>query len=360
VFKVWAEMLPETSNAKNKITYFAIAISFTMIMPLPNIRISFFVLMALAVFMGSCKKENEGYAFESYNVGLDVRLNDMEINAQGDLLACGGKRDVQGYFFRSEDNGASWSVQDGGLSRSVNTIHMIDELRGWAGGGFLELWRTFDGGATWIYDWIGKDVPLDENQRPSITKFQFLSDSVFFFVGGENYSKGVVYRSMDNGRSFDFQFYHNEIRGIHMTSPEDGMVCGHGRFLSTSTGMDGWSDLEMQNDFYTGLISFNSHLIMTTSTGKILKSEDQGYSWERVLDGSNWFSWNMSFNDIYSSEQSVVAVGNDGLFAVSHDEGLSWETYELSEPVELLSVYMDESDVWCSSTNGNVIRFDLP
>ena len=293
-------------------------------------------------------------------MGIDVRINDIVVTSQGDIIVCGGERDVRGCFMRSMDDGLTWTLYEGGSFQSVYSLHMIDDLHGWAGGGFLNLWRTSDGGVSWQNDWIGKDVPFDENERPAITRFQFLSDSVFFFVGGENYSKGVVYYTEDNGQSFDFQFYHNEIRGIHMDDSQNGMVCGHGRVLTTTSGMSGWQDLEMQNDFYTGLVSYDSHAIMTTSTGKILKSTDEGASWQKVLDGNNWFSWKVSFNDIVSDDETVVAVGNDGYFAVSHDQGISWETYELNEPVELLSVFLDENKVWCTSTNGNIIRFDLP
>lgn len=340
--------------------YFAISFAFTMIMPYPMPVRPLIICLCLVLGIFSCKKDEKAHKFEVANVGVDMRLNDVILTSSGEMLACGGVRDVSGSFFRSEDGGVSWSGQEGMAEQSIYAIEMIDDLRGWAGGGFLNLWKTGDGGQTWSNHWIGLDVPFDENERPAIKKFQFLSDSTFFFVGGDNYTKGVVYSTVDAGDNFEFKFLHNEMLGIHMTDKDHGIICGYGRLLTTNSGMQGWTDQNQTDDFYTGLVSFPDHYIICSLTGSILKSETIFGPWEEVLEGNSWLSWKRSFNDIYKDENCVVAVGNDGYFAVSDDAGLSWNSYELSEPVELFSVFIYDAKAWCASTDGNIISFNIP
>lgn len=319
-----------------------------------------FIPFLVAVLAISCSKEEKGYPFATIDAGVDVRLNDAFVSDNGSIAACGGIREEQGWFFYKDAAKAVWHSTRTQAPESVHTIEMYDDLHGWAGGGFLNIWETMDGGETWRNEWLGLDVPLNEDERPAIKTIRFQSENSFAMAGGENYNKGVLYYTQDNGESFDFEFLHNEMRGIHMSDSLDGIACGFGRLVTTSEGAGQWQDVEIQDDFYTGLVTYQDHVIMCTSTGRILKADLNLGGLEEVLKGNGWFNWSGSFNDMTQADDLVIAVGNEGYFAVSEDQGLNWNEYRLSEPLELFSVFVRGDWVWCASDQGKIIQFKLP
>lgn len=70
-----------------------------------------------------------------------------------------------GEIFKTIDGGATWVRQNSGISARINSIKFFDANTGWAAGAFGAMLRTVDGGATWT---VGKYGDAYDSFDPGI------------------------------------------------------------------------------------------------------------------------------------------------------------------------------------------------
>ncbi len=317
-----------------------------------------YIVVMLLAFLFSCKKEATKILpqLKACYVGKDVRINDIHLLNDSVWLACGGIRNSEGYIFRTEDAGKTWTTFHTDSHRSMYCLAFKDSLHGFAGSDFLDLWETFDGGKTWQYYWLGLQVPLNEEDRPAIRDFYFVNDSLWYFCGGENLYKGVIYQTQNSGTDWSFEFIENEFRGMCFDDEMNGVVAGHGtvRLFRQSNQTTMLSDFK--NDFMTsiGLLG-NSTFLGASYSGKIYSSEDKGETWEVIeKQGARLFS-NLQWNDIFTDGSKAVAVGNYGYVAISNDVGGSWNYYRIEENTHLLKCVISNSGLFVSTNDGRIL-----
>lgn len=63
-----------------------------------------------------------------------------------------------GEIFKTTDGGVSWVKQNSGISTSLQGVAFLDAQKGWATGSYGAVLRTVDGGTTWSVDKIGDAV----------------------------------------------------------------------------------------------------------------------------------------------------------------------------------------------------------
>lgn len=317
------------------------------------------VITAIWLFCVSCKKEEPSLLqTQTYYLGKDVRINDIHLLSDSIWIACGGIRGKEGYIFRTEDAGATWSHFSTNNGRSVYCVEFRDSLHGFAGGDFLDLWQTNDGGKSWQFYWLGIQVPLNEEDRPAIRDFKFVTDSLWYFCGGENLYKGVIYRTADAGGTWQFQFFENEFRSLGFDSERNGIMAGHGAIRTIKNGDLISQPSNFKDDFITGTTTLDNLTILgVSSSGKSYRSENKGENWEIIEKQANGNLNRVQWNDIASSESRVVKVGNYGVLNLWEDSVRSWNQYLLDKEAHLLKSVMFGSKIFITTSDGRIFVF---
>lgn len=319
---------------------------------------SLIVLLFMIPFL-SCKKEvRELTNAQEYFVGKDVRINDIEILNDSVWIACGGIRGQEGYIFRTDDAGKSWQIFSTNNSRSVYCLAFKDSLHGFAGGDFLDLWRTEDGGKTWQFFWLEGQVPLNEEDRPAVRDFHFVNDSIWYFCGGENYYKGVIYRTGNAGLTWQYEFIENEFRAMDFDHQGNGAIGGHGAVRLVNQNELSSLSADFKDDFMTGIGFLQSPIIFGVSyKGNIYKSNDIGATWENLEIHESLKMGYAQWNSICTVGNQITAVGNYGEIAASNNQGNSWNHYLLDEKTHLLSVVHHGGKRFITGNDGRIWVF---
>lgn len=151
------------------------------------------------------------------------------------------------YVFRTTDRGVSWHLRNSGLpvNQRFFCIFFIDPLNGYVGGGDVQagLWRTTDGGASWISlspsGFLGVDEPQDMHWIDLQTGVAVGGNGAYRTTnGGVNWSwtNGGPYQRLD----FDTPL-HGYSRDLdpNVWETDDGGVSWHAVFTPISQFYDG-------------------------------------------------------------------------------------------------------------------------
>lgn len=310
------------------------------------------------LFVVSCRKQNvDLLPLAIYNTGYAFRINDLFLQTDSIWFAVGGVRGEEGVILRTDDAGLTWSKFNTEFPRSMYCVNFLNQEIGFAGGEYLQLWRTSDGGNSWSYYWLDDQVPFNEEDRPAIRDFEFRNDSCWFFCGGENLGEGVVYETRNAGANWNFIFKQNEFRSLVLLNEDKIVVGGHGLVLSNSDHIDHLSNADFVDDFMTGMtVIGHDNCIGVTYNGAILKGTNSGMNWMELEKGNKAFNARINWNDVDAFGARIVAVGNEGVIAESTDSGVNWRYYEVVNSPELISVKVVKDFVLATTTDGRILR----
>jgi photosystem II stability/assembly factor-like uncharacterized protein len=165
---------------------------------------------------GGATWENNWLTDSQYRGAWDMSFVD---GTTGFLLGCRYTDPNPPVLYRTTDGAASWTEVEGSTAsvlRTILTIHFVDSLTGWAGGG--AIMKTTDGGETWT----------TEVAVATVRKFYFVDGGRGVAVGGktilETRDGGSTWRNStpDDQRIAD-------LRGVWFADEEHGWVVGRGR-----------------------------------------------------------------------------------------------------------------------------------
>jgi photosystem II stability/assembly factor-like uncharacterized protein len=314
-----------------------------------------FYILILVLFV-ACKKDQGNLTpIAVLDTGTSCRINDLELLSSGRWVACSGVRNEKGFISVSDDAGVSWTSSKLDHASSTYTIDFLDSLNGYAGGDFLHLWKTTDGGLSWEYQWLGNQVPMNEEDRPVVRDFHMLKDSVWFFCGGENLGEGVVYETSDRGHSWQFVFNQHEYRAM-CTNDDDLVVGGHGSILRSNEGLNNLEPAHFENDFIMDVImSDDGAWIAASYQGAVYRSQD-GLNWSNVMKGERRLSQVVNWTCLVKSGQRIIVAGTDGAVAESNDHGINWTRYKVNDAPDFWSLLIDGNQVFAGSEEGKIFR----
>lgn len=240
-------------------------------------------------FLGFCAGDNgtflqanpDGLTWSEKDLGAEFDLNDICTLQPNKIWVVGDK----GAIFFSNDLGVNWESQLSDTSVSLNTVFFLDGMNGWAAG-----WNSVNEGVV-LQTTNGGEVweEISEAGLPEI--------SVVFFTDPEKgwavMSPGYVYKTLDGGMSWTFQFpdiwSSSLVRDIFFPAPDLGWAVG---------------------------ISYT----VPVPKSFILHTSDGGESWEPQEDNS----WG-GFNGVHFTDpQHSCAVGNTGSITCTPDGGNNW------------------------------------
>ena len=199
-----------------------------------------------------------------------------------------------------------------------------------------------------------------------ISDLKRVDDSTIIGVGGERYSHGEFYSSIDNGKTWnEREILDKELYGISFLNKDTLIASGHdGKLLfSSNAGVDwnitqnflwrlmrnvlwvndsvivscggsgftggiisrsydkgaSWKN-DTLNSEMRGLCATDDHTVFCCGYGKIIKSIDAGETWTQ-LNATGDFFVSISF----SSPEHGIAIGLAGTIMLTEDAGESWK-----------------------------------
>lgn len=205
---------------------------------------------------------------------LTYSLNDVAYTSSK-IIAVG----TAGKIITSDNDGKDWKVVSSGVTGSLNTIKMFDQV-GYILGDQVLL-KTENGGSTWL------TLDKPDNAYPLLTRMYFYSASIGFLFG-----ESKLYKTIDGGKSWKVQTAPNwgyAQNAMWMTSENEGFICGPNKsLLATKDGGDTWEELKLPEGLsYSArftTLNFTSNTVgyVSDDSGNIYKTLDAGLAWNKI------------------------------------------------------------------------------
>ncbi|MBL7943507.1 MAG: hypothetical protein JNM00_12100, partial [Flavobacteriales bacterium] len=307
----------------------------------------------------SCKKETTISVAHESDVGVDVRLYDIQMINDTTWLACGGIRDKEGWLFRTTNAGLTWEKTEVDFPKAVYCLSYRQDGVWWAGGDFLHLWKSTDGGVTWKFHWLGQQVPFNGEDRPGVRQWQWISEQKGWFVGGENFGEGVIYHTDDGGDTWSFAFHQHELRALHFFNDSVGVVAGHGASFFTEDGISAFDQNNFQNDFMTDIATdATGDIIGVGYNGGIYNSSDFGMSWNNESETNGVLSKRANWNDVKVTNDFAIVCGNNGKVGVKEIGG-NWRFIQLDTEDHLYHMAHAKNKIIFCTDHGRLLSINV-
>ncbi|MEL7531608.1 MAG: YCF48-related protein [Bacteroidota bacterium] len=291
-----------------------------------------------------------GLVLSFYSCGerLTPSFQVVELNTQGPIrgayffdeahgIVAGGERFSETILQSTQDGGETWRpiAFEPVFNQTLFDIDFWDEQRGLACGIGGKYLFTKDGGATWRV--------IQSQFWRQMQGIAFASANNVFAVGGTGYSFGIMERSLNGGQNwaladtFDF-----ELRDIVFIDAAIGFACGYGVILKTDNGGDTWSFTEARREFFSALCFPTPQIGYAVGrTGTIMKTTDQGETWERLRNGNLATNPAHRYHDVsFIDAENGYIVGDKGIVMRTQDGGQSWQKIKLESKTDWWQVQM--------------------
>ncbi|MEQ8704245.1 MAG: YCF48-related protein [Phaeodactylibacter sp.] len=290
-----------------------------------------------------------------------------------------------GLFFTS----ATWAQCLEQLSSPVvadwSAAHFLSNDQGWLIGAEGHLFQTLNGGQSWI--------PADPRTEGSLRGLTFLGSAIGWIVG----EGGVIRRTSDGGQTWQQQFspIGANLNSVGFVFSNLGLVAGDcGTLLRTVNGgvVWDWVDAGTPNNLHT-LHWVNTQIVLAAGEGGVfLRSTNGGQTWSSVsgtgtgdhfaLEAQGEDVWLSGEGGTYYSQDTgltwewmdnrrfytldvddtgrLVGAGQDGLVALSTDNGQTWKDLDLLPDAYWSSVTLTgEQSGYLAGKSGLVAAFRL-
>ncbi len=221
-----------------------------------------------------------------------------------------------------------WRVCNSGTRELLTSLSFVDEKNGWTAGHGGVIIHTTDGGKTWT---IQRE---SSNQNQPLFDIHFISQNVGYACG--NFE--TLIKTTDGGKTWQDlvigldHMFDASLFGLHFFDENTGIVVGEfGGIIQTRDGGKTWhllKDSGYQGSFF-GIIPLSPwNLLVHGISGKVMRSDDNGQTWQDVAVNSKQRLFRAAFNG-----KDIMIAGSSGTLLVSHDLGKSFTPYNHDKDV---------------------------
>ncbi|MDZ4713792.1 MAG: YCF48-related protein [bacterium] len=240
---------------------------------------------------------------------------------------------------------SQWTIRPSGTPNHLQSVFFINESTGWVCG-FETILKTTDCGTSWSEQFIN-----------GFLRSVYFTDENTGWVCGDN---GKLFRTTDGGTTWLLKNL-NITSGLNKIIFQDqntGLLAGNNRtILKTTNGGGNWMSMIGSYNFqnlYSSIIIEPDTYLCSGNESTIYKSTNAGISWDSI-------SFNMP-NPLFAVEfinlNTGFVTGCCGMFLKTTDSGLNWSAEAFLTPgysVHSLKFY-DSNTGWLAGDAGYVMR----
>lgn len=307
------------------------------------------------VFSGCDDENNIEYKpkLTEYNVEESITICDIEFVSDQIGLLCGGEKNDFGSIYKSFDGGETWVQTYSSDSLSVNDIFFLNDTIVYACGDSLMILKSIDSGDNWeIMDL--SNLPWEDYYIPYNCIFA-INESNIFAVGGEHYNKGLLSETEEGNLHWSHSSYDNQFNTICFVSEYVGFFGGYGILMVTEDGGNTFDYIDLEGNDFVDIETNKYNTVFALSENGILYStNDLGYNWNTEIR-----SYKGGFNDIHFNESFGIVCGNNGIIYRKESNEMSWTILKDVTNYNLHSVFVKSNgEVVIGTENGKVLMLD--
>ena len=269
----------------------------------------------------------------------------LEVARDGDRLLVVGE---QGHVLWSDDNGQNWAQAEVPVSLALTSVSFADNGDAWATAHDGYLLHSADSGKTWAVRLSGSDVAslsiraieaqVAELQAELEAATDDTAEDIRWALDEAMFALDEAVLAVDEGMT-------TPLLKVWFDGDRGYALGAYNVFLRTDDGGATWASdsnrLDNPNKYHLYAIARSSAgtLLLAGEAGTLLRSLDDGATWERVqtpYPGS-------FFGAVATSDGSLLIFGLRGNVFRSTDEGASWIDVETH----------DNRTLTCGSTDAN-------
>jgi photosystem II stability/assembly factor-like uncharacterized protein len=263
----------------------------------------------------------------------------LDVASDGERLLVAGE---QGHILYSDDDGQSWTQADVPVSLTITSVAFAGSGLAWATAHDGYLLNSADNGATWQVKLTGSDVArlsvsaLEEriaSQQAAVDEATpETREDLEWALDDSQFALEEAMEAVDEGMT-------SPMLKVWFASASDGYALGaYGVFLRTRDGGESWvmdgNRLDNPDKYHLYDIARSSTgtLLVAGEAGTLLRSLDDGETWERI---ESIYAGSF-FGAVAASDGSLLTFGLRGNVFRSVDDGASWSLVHTGDERTLL------------------------
>lgn len=309
---------------------------------------NYFLLYLILIYY-SCSQQSEWV-----NISLNSKddLHDVEVLNKNIALTYSYGT---GKLFKTTNSGKSWKQIHQFDSVYFEQIQFINNKTGWICGSPNKLYKTNDGGNTWI------DISVKNKPNYYIYGMLFTTEKTGYFSGMYRTQKGMLsdlYKTIDGGKNWKL---FNTIKApISHIKKLGNSIYGIGNNIILKDIQKEQYSISFVDTTYTvGAIRD----ISINNSGNIKAVSFKGYLLS--LNKNKWTTQQITKNRLrsISNINNTWVIAGDSLNEPHHifksiDNGNTWNPF-LSESADIHRIFKSENQLWLAGKKGNIIKMDI-
>lgn len=188
----------------------------------------------------------------------------------------------------------------------------------------------------------------------------FKEDGTGIIVGGESLILGYMVLNLGSG-NFQTIDWDRELSSITYLQDAVYILTGYGFVSKSIDGGKNWRQNEVGGDFFIDSSFPILHIgYVIGRNGTIIKTRDQGESWETLRNAYSLTTSDLPFNAVYfKDEKTGYICGDQGLVLSTKDAGLNWTIFDNLPSIDFLDLICDQDgDLYVLGKEGVLISIE--
>lgn len=262
-------------------------------------------------------------------------------------------------------DGVGWTgTRHGTAGKDLNTVYFTDSKRGWMAGDGGLVFRTEDGGRSWIQQSVGTDEQINDLYFRDKEDGYLIAGSAILITA----DSGRTWREARRFRPADFVGGVPELYSVRFASKKKGWIVGSVSRRDVVTDSLVLFTDDAGRTWRPQLVPSRDELIhldfanekrgwIVGDKGTILATRDGGANWSRQRTGTNATLYHVDFVD----DERGWAVGERGTILRTVNGGETWTLASVAglQRTTLLSVrFAGDAEGWIVGRGGVILRTD--